>query len=80
MSLFSLVKSVEERHDRVCQEIASLDNVDKTSQALTEKLKRLQTDIQGANAWSKDSNQAEQGLKVSADIRQCLLENSLWQP
>lgn len=63
---FSLLGSLRERHQRVAEEISSLESVDKTAQDLSAKLRRLQKEISAVDVWEKEAEhrEAEDKMKV----------------
>ena len=59
-SFFSLQTTLAERQSRVEDEMSSLAGVDKTAAELTDKLKRLQRDINRAEPWDKDQEKTKE--------------------
>jgi hypothetical protein len=57
--------SIEERHQKVTDEIASMESVDKTALELLDKLKKLQKEIGRTDAWAKDSDATDKQINVS---------------
>ena len=64
----SLLSSISARHQRVSDEIHSLDGVDRTAAELSDRLRRLQREVDRADPWDRDAKQAEETLKVRVDF------------
>ena len=58
------MESLEDRHTKVSAEISNLEDLDKTSADLQDRLKRLQREIEQADPWSKDADSNKEHFAV----------------
>ena len=56
--------NLDQQIERVTNEIANLESVEKSCKELHEKLNRLQKDVTKLDVWSKEQQPVAEGLKV----------------
>jgi len=66
---FRLLVNLDQQIERVTNEIANLESVDKSCKELHEKLNRLQKDVNKLDVWSKEQQPVAEGLKVRVHLK-----------
>ncbi len=61
--------NLDQQIERVTNEIANLESVEKSCKELHEKLNRLQKDVNKLDVWSKEQQPVAEGLKVRAHLK-----------